>query len=90
MDLIEDLSQTPLLEEEPLTDEENALIDHWIATEASSREQARIHGRSSLGMVARRQISSARVTEVTMLAQGAPWWVAASVADRIKWGLDPD
>ena len=41
-------------------------------------------------MVARRQIASARVTEVTMRARGAPWWEAASVADRIKWGLDPD
>ena len=36
MDLIEDLSRIPSLEEEPLSDEENELIDHWIATEASS------------------------------------------------------
>ena len=71
----------PTLEQEPLSDEENRLIDHWIATESSSRAQARKHGRESLGMIARREIAQKHHDELLGRARGMPWWEAASAAD---------
>lgn len=72
--------ELPSLEQEPLSQEENRLIDHWIATESSSRAQARKHGRESLGMIARREIAQAHNDELLGRARGMPWWEAASAA----------
>jgi len=77
---VENLDDLPSLEQEPLSQEENRLIDHWIATESSSRAQARKHGRESLGMLARRTIAQAHNDELLGRARGMPWWEAASAA----------
>ena len=61
------------MEEVPPAPEENAPIDHWIATESSSRDHAAKHGRESLGMIAPRELATARNRELTMRARGAQW-----------------
>ena len=88
MDLIEDLSRVPNLDEQPLTQEENDLVDHWIATEASCRAQVQRRGRASLGLIARQAIADGRIAEVIARSQGTAWNHAASLGDRVKMGLE--
>ncbi len=84
--LIENLYDLPTLEQEPMTLAEEELVDHWIATEPSSRATAQKHGRDVLVMQARRELARASNVEVLERARGARWWEAASAADRILTG----
>ena len=85
--LTDNRAELPTLEQEPLSQEENNLIDRWIATEKSSRAHAAKYGRESLGMLARRTLASAQNHELVARARGLEWWEAAAVKDRTLYGL---
>lgn len=71
-----------------LTDEEFALIAAWCRQSESTRRQVRKHGAESLGETARKVLAQAKATEELELSRGSPPWVAAQVADRIKYDLE--
>lgn len=71
-----------------MTDEEAALIADWCRQSASYRRQVRKHGTESLAEHARNVLAQAKAAEELELKRGSPPWVAAEVADRIKYGLE--
>ena len=71
-----------------MTDEEFSLIAAWCRQSESTRRQVRKHGAESLAAHARAVLASAKRAEDLELSRGSPPWVAAEVADRIKYGLE--
>lgn len=71
-----------------MTDEEFSLIAAWCRQSESTRRQVRKHGAESLADIARKVLVQAKAAEDLELSRGSPPWVAAQVADRIKYGLE--
>ena len=64
------------------------LMDHWIATEPSTRRIVRKRGRIRLIEMADKHIEQAYSFGLTVLRQGGDLQQACDIANRVVWGLE--